>query len=151
MKVFLNQLLEYLKFILYGLIQGLTEFIPVSSTAHLKVISILLGIEDPGPSTSAIMQIGSVLAICWYFRVDLLKLNTRKQKLSNKFLKNKLTKSIFIGTVPFIFLGGLIKFFLPHFFETTLRSNLSIAIISLVMALFMYIADISRNSFRHSF
>jgi undecaprenyl-diphosphatase len=36
--------LEYLKFVLYGLIQGLTEFIPVSSTAHLKVISLFLGI-----------------------------------------------------------------------------------------------------------
>ena len=54
--------LEYLKFILYGLIQGMTEFIPVSSTAHLKVIS-LFWIPDPGPSLSAIIQLGSVLAI----------------------------------------------------------------------------------------
>jgi len=42
--------LEYLKFVLYGLIQGFTEFIPVSSTAHFKVISLFLGIDDPGPS-----------------------------------------------------------------------------------------------------
>jgi len=42
--------LEYLKFVLYGLIQGLTEFIPVSSTAHLKDISLFLGIDDPGAS-----------------------------------------------------------------------------------------------------
>jgi len=40
--------LEYFKFVLYGLIQGLTEFIPVSSTAHLKVISLFFGIDDPG-------------------------------------------------------------------------------------------------------
>jgi len=48
--------LEYLKFFLYGLIQGLTEFIPVSSTAHLKVISLFIGIDDPGPSLSAIIH-----------------------------------------------------------------------------------------------
>ena len=63
--------MEYLKFILYGLIQGLTEFIPVSSTAHLKVISLFLGIDDPGASLSAIIQLGSVLAIAWYFRKDI--------------------------------------------------------------------------------
>ena len=140
--------MEYLKFILYGLIQGSTEFIPVSSTAHLKVISVLLGIEDPGPSLSAIIQIGSVLAICFYFRDDLLKINFRNQKLNIKsFFKNKLSRSIFIGTVPFVVLGGLIKLFLPNFFVNILRSNLSIAIISFLMAFFMYIADISKNRF----
>ena len=64
--------MEYLEFILYGLIQGLTEFIPVSSTAHLKVISLLLGIDDPGSSLSAIIQLGSILALIYYFRKDIL-------------------------------------------------------------------------------
>ena len=63
--------MEYLEFFLYGLIQGLTEFIPVSSTAHLKVISLFMGIDDPGPSLSAIIQIGSVLALLWYFKNDI--------------------------------------------------------------------------------
>ncbi len=63
--------LEYLKFILYGLTQGLTEFIPVSSTAHLKVIPIFFGIDDPGHSLSAIIQFGSVLALLWYFKNDI--------------------------------------------------------------------------------
>ena len=63
--------MEYLKFILYGLIQVLTEFIPISSSAHLKVISHLLGIDDPGASLSATIQFGSVMAIAWYFRNDI--------------------------------------------------------------------------------
>jgi len=63
--------LEYLKFVLYGLIQGVTEFIPVSSTAHLKIISLFFGIDDPGPSLSAIIQFGSVLALFWYFKNDI--------------------------------------------------------------------------------
>ena len=59
--------MEFLKFIFYGIIQGLTEFIPVSSTAHLKVVSQFFGIDDPGPSLSAIIQLGSVLALFFYF------------------------------------------------------------------------------------
>ena len=74
--------MEYLKYILYGLIQGLTEFIPVSSTGHLKVISLFIGIDDPGLSLSAMLQLGSVLALGWYFRNDFLKI--RSQSL-NKF------------------------------------------------------------------
>ena len=72
--------MEYLKFILYGLIQGFTEFIPVSSTAHLKVISLFFGIDDPGPSLSAIIQIGSVLALFWYFKNDIIKLRRKYSK-----------------------------------------------------------------------
>ena len=64
----MDMFLEYIEFILYGLIQGFTEFIPVSSTAHLKVLSVFFGIDDPGPSLSAIIQLGSVLAIFWYFK-----------------------------------------------------------------------------------
>ena len=65
--------MEYLEFIFYGLIQGLTEFFPVSSTAHLKVLSLFFGIDDPGPSLSAIIQIGSVFALFWYFRKEIFK------------------------------------------------------------------------------
>jgi len=71
---------EYLKFFLYGLIQGLTEFFPVSSTAHLKGISVFFGIDDPGPSLSAIIQLGSVLALVWYFRNDFFKLKIQSSK-----------------------------------------------------------------------
>ena len=109
--------MEYIEFILYGLIQGLTEFIPVSSTAHLKVISLLFGIDDPGPSISAIIQIGSILAIFWYFRNDIFKL--RIQSSNNYFgyfLDKRLLRSIFIATIPVVLLGGSIKLFLPKFF-----------------------------------
>ena len=140
--------MEYLKFILYGLIQGLTEFIPVSSTAHLKVVSLLLGIDDPGSSLSAIIQIGSVFAIFWYFRKDILKINNSiSRTLNSSFLYKKLFKSIFIGTVPIVFLGAIVKLFIPNLFNTVLRTNLSIGVISILMAFIMYIADISKNRF----
>jgi undecaprenyl-diphosphatase len=138
--------LEYLRFILYGLIQGLTEFIPVSSTAHLKVLSLFFGIDDPGSSLSAVIQLGSVFALVWYFRNDFFKLRIPTSKINlDYFLQKRLLKSILIGTTPIIFLGGIIKLFVPNFFDNILRSNFSIALISLFMALFMYIADSSKK------
>ena len=138
--------MEYLKFILYGLIQGLTEFIPVSSTAHLKVISLFVGIDDPGPSLSAFIQLGSVLALLWYFRIDIFKLRSQSsKKIFHNFLQERLLRSILIGTLPIVFLGASIKLFAPHFFDNILRSNFSIAIVSLLMAIFMYVADSSKK------
>ena len=138
--------MEYLKFILYGLIQGFTEFIPVSSTAHLKVISLFFGIDDPGPSLSAIIQLGSVLALFWYFRNDIFKLkNQSSKKILDNLLRQRLLRSILIGTIPIILLGLSIKLFVPNFFDNILRSNLSIALVSLLMAIFMYIADSSKK------
>ena len=134
--------MEYLEFILYGLIQGLTEFIPVSSTAHLKVISIFLGIDDPGHSLSAIIQSGSILALIWYFRNDIFKLKSQySNKILDYLLHERLLRSILIGTIPIILLGGSIKLFAPYFFDKVLRSNLSIALVSFLMAIFMYLAD----------
>jgi len=138
--------LEYLEFFLYGLIQGLTEFIPVSSTAHLKIISLVLGIDDPGSSLSAIIQLGSIMALFWYFRNDFFKLRSQsKNNLLDYFLHQRLLRSILIGTIPIVLLGGSIKLFIPYFFEKILRSNLSIALVSLVMAIFMYLAEISKK------
>ena len=140
--------MEYLEFFLYGLIQGLTEFIPVSSTAHLKVISHIVGIDDPGPLLSAIIQLGSVFAVIFYFRNDIFKMKCQFLKQKFYYLKRKrLILSILIGTIPIIFLGGAIKFFVPYFFDKILRSNLSIALVSFLMAIFMYIADRSKKGY----
>ena len=138
--------MEYLVFILYGLIQGLTEFIPISSTAHLKVISLFFGIDDPGSSLSAIIQIGSVLALIWYFKNDIFNFRRQSSKKIFEYLLNEsLFRSILIGTIPIILFGGAIKLFIPYFFDKILRSNLSIALVSLLMAIFMYIADNSKK------
>ncbi len=138
--------MEYLKFILYGLIQGLTEFIPVSSTAHIKVVSHFLGVDDPGTSLSAFIQLGSVFAIAWYFRNDIYNFRSKSSKKFLDYLLNeRLIWSILIGTIPIVLLGGGIKLCAPDFFDNVLRSNLSIALISLIMAFFMYVADSTKR------
>ncbi len=138
--------MEYFKFILYGLIQGFTEFIPVSSTAHLKIISLLLGIDDPGTSLSATIQLGSVLAVAWYFKNDIFNFKSHfSKKLLANLLHKRLLRSILIGTIPIVLLGGSIKLYVPNFFDNVLRSNLSIALVSFLMAFLMYLADSSRR------
>ena len=134
--------MEYFKFILYGLIQGLTEFIPVSSSAHLKVISLFFGIDDPGISLSAIIQLGSVFALAWYFKDDIFKLKNQLSKKNFYYLINKkVIWSILIASIPIILFGGSVKLFFTQFFDKFLRSNLSIALVSFFMAFFMYLAD----------
>ena len=145
-----------MKFILYGLIQGLTEFIPVSSTAHLKILSQFLGFNDPGSSLSAIIQIGSVFAIFWYFREEFISFyRINSNTYFSSVLSNKLFRSISLGTIPIVFLGGIIKLYFPQYSDSFFRSNLSIALVSILMAYLMFLADRTKNNFikisNHSF
>jgi len=60
--------------IILGLVQGLTEFLPISSTAHLKIIPVGLGWGDPGVTFTAVIQLGSIIAVLWYFWHDLTQI-----------------------------------------------------------------------------
>src|SRR5215207_5263085 len=60
--------------IVLGLVQGLTEFIPISSTGHLKIVPELLGWGDPGAAASAVIQFGTILAVILYFFRDIVRL-----------------------------------------------------------------------------
>lgn len=62
--------------IVLGLVQGLTEFIPISSTGHLKIVPELLGWGDPGAAVSAVIQFGTILAVILYFFRDIIRLTT---------------------------------------------------------------------------
>ena len=95
---------------------------------------------------SAIIQIGSVFALFWYFKNDIFNLRRKHSKKIFKYLLHEsLLRSILIGTVPIILLGGTIKLFVPYFFDKILRSNLSIALVSFIMAIFMYVAENSKK------
>jgi undecaprenyl-diphosphatase len=63
--------MSILEAVVIGITQGLTEFIPVSSTAHVRVVPALLGWDDPGAAFTAVIQIGTLLAAVFYFREDL--------------------------------------------------------------------------------
>jgi undecaprenyl-diphosphatase len=71
--------LSLLEALVLGIVQGLTEFLPISSTAHLRVVPALLGWDDPGVSVTAAIQLGSVAAVIAYFRRDLTQVLTGYQ------------------------------------------------------------------------
>ena len=65
-----------LRAVVLGLVQGITEFLPISSTAHLRIVPALLGWPDPGAAFDAIIQLGTVAAVLVYFRGDIVRLFT---------------------------------------------------------------------------
>lgn len=106
--------------LLLGIVQGITEFLPISSTAHLRIVPALLGWPDPGAAVSAILQLGSVLALLVYFRRDLFALcrtllgsRTRPatdasvSAASGEFSSPILLRAIVLGSIPIGVLGFL--------------------------------------------
>ena len=131
--------------IILGMVQGLTEFLPISSTAHLKVVPVGLGWGDPGVAFTAVIQLGSIAAVLWYFWKDLtdvtvgaLKAIKNSDYQSSEF---RLALGLGLGTIPIVFFGLLIKTFIPDFDNSPLRNTLSIAIASIVMALLLGLAE----------
>ncbi len=60
-----------LEAIILGIVQGLTEFLPISSSGHLRIVPAFMGTEDPGAAFTAIIQLGTMAAVLLYFRRDL--------------------------------------------------------------------------------
>lgn len=131
--------------IVLGMVQGLTEFLPISSTAHLKVIPVVLGWGDPGVAYTAIIQLGSIGAVLWYFWSDLQQITTgllkaiaQRNYRSSDF---RIGVGIILGSIPIIFFGLLIKLFIPNYDNSPLRSLVAIALCSIVMSLLLGLAE----------
>ncbi len=137
----------YFKSIFLGIIQGFTEFLPISSTAHLKVVPYFLGWNDPGASFSASIQLGSAVAIICYFRNQISSVVTSFVSIFNhrKAFKDdntRLATYIFVASIPIFIFGFLIKLYWPNYSDSHLRSLFSIAITSILMGLFLGFAEI---------
>ncbi len=129
-----------------GIVQGLTEFLPISSTAHLKVVPVLLGWGDPGVSVTAAIQLGSIAAVIAYFRSDLLQVLKGIGKAFRhgqwREPEARLGVAMVVGTIPILLVGLLIKLFWSEGYETSpLRSVPFIAMVSIVMALLLALAE----------
>ncbi|QNG27413.1 undecaprenyl-diphosphate phosphatase [Synechococcus sp. HK01-R] len=128
-----------------GVVQGLTEFLPISSTAHLKVVPVLAGWGDPGVSVAAVIQLGSIVAVIAYFRQDLqsvLKgISVAVSRGQWREPEARLGIAMAVGTVPILIAGLAIKLFWPGYESSPLRSVPAIAVVSIVMALLLALAE----------
>ncbi|MFZ9318076.1 MAG: undecaprenyl-diphosphate phosphatase [Vulcanococcus sp.] len=133
------------RFLVLGVVQGLTEFLPISSTAHLKVIPVLLGWGDPGVAVTAVIQLGSIAAVIGFFRDDLRQviqasaLAWRQGRWESPDARMAL--AIGLGTVPILIAGLGIKVLVPDFDQSPLRSLTSIGVVSIVMGLLLGLAE----------
>jgi len=96
--------------IVLGVVQGLTEYLPVSSTAHLRIVPAFLGWEDPGAAFTAVTQLGTMAAVLLYFRADLWRIaRTWTASLRRPELRSELDARmgwyILLGTIPIAIFG----------------------------------------------
>jgi undecaprenyl-diphosphatase len=127
--------------VVLGVVQGLTEFLPVSSSAHLRIVGALAGWKDPGAAFTAIIQIGTELAVLVYFARDiarivvawLLSLAGRRKG----DLDARLGWLIILGSIPIVVLGLVFQ----NRIETTFRDLRIVAIALAGFSLVLYWAD----------
>ena len=140
----------FIEAIILGLIQGLTEFLPISSSAHLRIAGEFLpSATDPGATFTAITQIGTELAVILYFRKDITRIIGRwfrhfrpsSGTHANSVPKNdpdvRLGWLIIIGTVPIVVIG----FFAQSYIRSTFRSLWLVAIVLIVFGIILGLAD----------
>lgn len=132
---------EILKAILLGVVQGLTEFLPVSSTAHLRIIPSFFGWGDIGASYTAVIQVGTMIAIILYFRSDLINMiKAMFTSLKTKDFGSKDTRlliMIILGTIPIVIFGFLLKDLIRNEFRNMYIVSASLIFFSIVL----YLAD----------
>lgn len=132
--------------IVLGIIQGLTEFLPISSTAHLRITPSLLDFKDPGAGFTAIVQLGTLLSVLWYFRADITRL--LRAWLSGiasgrpfEAHDSRLGWLIIAATIPIVVAGLALKPWIKGD-DAALRTLTMVAIQLLAGSLLMLVAEL---------
>jgi undecaprenyl-diphosphatase len=133
---------DLLKAVFLGILQGLTEFLPISSSAHLRIFPDILGWGDPGAAFTAVIQIGTELAVLIYFRRDIWRIgSTWVRSLYRPEYRGQLDARmgwfIIIGSLPIVVLG----IFLKDTIEEDFRNLWVIGTTLIVLGLILGIAD----------
>jgi undecaprenyl-diphosphatase len=134
--------MDALQAIVLGIVQGLTEFLPISSTAHLRLVPAFAGWEDPGTAFTAVVQLGTVAAVLLYFRQDLWNIATAwlrslRNPEARGTLDARLGWYLIVGTIPVSILGVLFK----NKIETDARQLVLIGIALIVLGIVLEIAE----------
>ncbi|VAW58135.1 Undecaprenyl-diphosphatase [hydrothermal vent metagenome] len=132
--------MEFIQILVLALVQGLTEFLPVSSSAHLILVPILTGWEDQGLAFDVAVHVGTLSAVVIYFRAELGRMTVSwLGSVSGKGLDEdaRLAWAVLFGTIP----AGLAGLLFKDFIELHLRSANVLAAATLVFALLLWWAD----------
>ena len=142
--------MSFIEAIILGLVQGLTEFLPISSSAHLRIVGEFLPSQtDPGATFTAITQLGTEAAVIIYFRKDIARIigrwfrsfgstgGSRAGGIPKNDPDVRLGWLIIIGTVPIVLLG----YFAQEYIRSTFRSLWLVAVVLIVFGLILGLAD----------
>jgi len=123
-----------------ALVQGLTEFLPISSSAHLILVPKLLGWPDQGLAFDVAVHLGTLIAVVTFFRKDILKLFLAwVGSISGKGMtaEARLAWGVIVGTIP----AGIVGLLFKDYIEIYLRSPLVIAATTIIFGLLLWFAD----------
>ncbi|HLS43969.1 MAG TPA: undecaprenyl-diphosphate phosphatase [Ornithinicoccus sp.] len=132
----------FLEAMVLGLVQGLTEFLPISSSAHLSIVGQLFGTGDPGAAFTAISQLGTEAAVLVFFWRDIVRIISQwARSLVGRVPRDdpdaRMGWLVIIGSIPI----GVLGYTLQDYIETDLRSLWLTATMLLVFALVIFAAD----------
>ena len=134
--------MSILQAIVLGIVQGFTEFLPISSTGHLRIVPAFPGWEDPGAAFTAVTQLGTLAAVLLYFRSDLVRiavawLRSLRDPEVRRTLDARLGWYILLGTVPI----GIFGFAFSDQIEDEARSLYLIGTTLIVLGLILLLAE----------
>jgi undecaprenyl-diphosphatase len=133
---------SYFEAIVLGITQGLTEFLPISSTAHLRIVPAFAGWEDPGAAFTAVTQLGTMAAVLLYFRADLIRiglawLRSLRDPALRRQLDARIGWYIVLGTIPIGIFGLAFK----DQIENGARDLYLISIALIALGLVLWVAE----------
>ena len=135
--------MTYFEGILLAVIQGLTEFLPISSSAHLILLSEFMG-SNQNLFYDVSLHLGTLMAVCIYFRSDLIEMVNSIIKHKSLF-NNLLLRQLFISCIPTLFLG----FILVDLIDDYLRTSSVIASTTIFFGFVLFLATFSKSNKTH--
>ena len=135
--------MTYFEGILLAVIQGLTEFLPISSSAHLILLSEFMG-SDQNLFYDVSLHLGTLMAVCIYFRSDLIEMFNSIIKHKSLF-NNLLLRQLFISCIPTLFLG----FILIDLIDGYLRTSTVIATTTIFFGFILFLATFNKSHKTH--
>lgn len=129
-------MLTKLEALILGLIQGLTEFLPISSTGHLYLGRNLFGLQEAGLMLDTMLHLGTLLAVFVFYKDEFIKI------IKKPF--SKLTYLLIIGTIPAVVIGLLFK----DFFDEISKTGVTIGWEFLITGLFLWLAESAKGGYK---
>jgi len=131
--------MTYIEAILLAIIQGITEFLPISSSAHLILLSEFMG-SSQNLFYDVSLHLGTLIAVCLYFRSELMEIVHSFFKYKS-FLKNQLFNQLFLACIPTLVLG----FMFVEIIDSYLRTSLIIAMTTILFGILLFLSTLKKS------